>query len=128
MKFNEKGKPTFLDEKDRAAYRLLLSSIRKSNNIFVMKIEVYQGGRTTDKQGKLYNVLIDMIAKHSGNDFTTIEETLLSNFRKEKITIKDMNNEVFNEFIHWTAVFCNEFFDLNIDINEQGNLEIKKIT
>jgi hypothetical protein len=127
MKFNEKGKPTFLDEKDRAAYRLLLSSIKKSNDIFVMKIEIYQGGRATGKQKQLYNVLIDMIAKYSGNDTSTIEETLLSNFKKEKITFNDFNNEIFNEFIEWTIVFCNDFFDLNININEQGNLEIKKV-
>jgi hypothetical protein len=127
MKFNEKGKPTFLDEKDRAAYRLLLSSIKKSNDIFVMKIEIYQGGRATGKQKQLYNFLIDMIAKYSGNDTSTIEETLLSNFKKEKITFNDFNNEIFNEFIEWTIVFCNDFFDLNININEQGNLEIKKV-
>ena len=127
MKFDEKGNPTFFDEQDRAAYRLLLSSIKKSNDIFVMKIEIYQGGRATGKQKQLYNVLIDMIAKYSGNDTSTIEETLLSNFKKEKITFNDFNNEIFNEFIEWTIVFCNDFFDLNININEQGNLEIKKV-
>ena len=127
MKFDERGHPTFNDEQDRAAYRLLLSSIKKSGKLFTMTIGIYEPANITENQKKLYRVVIDLIAMESGNDIKSIEETILSNFSREKIILEDMNNDTFNNFLNFTITFGNDFFNMNITQNENGNFEINKI-
>lgn len=127
MKFDEKGKPDFLDQKDRAAYRLLLSSMKqKGISKFKMTISIIDSKNLTEKQIKLFNVLVDMISSETGEDIQTIEQTLINNFSKTKKSITDFSNEDFSNFLEWTFSFCNEFFNLNVWINDFGNIETKK--
>lgn len=128
MKFDDKGKIAFVDEKDRAAYRLLLSSLKRNGIFkFKMSIDVWKNETISDKQKRLFKVLIDMISKESGNDIQTIEQTLISNFSHTKKDILEFNNEDFNSFLEWIIIFCNDFFNLNVSFNDNGSIEIKKI-
>lgn len=127
MKFQEDGTVTFFDEKDRVSYGTLLSSIKNSSDRFIMTISVYQKEGISQKQKKLFKVLINLIASESGNDVDTIEETLLNSFRKGIRSLEDFNHKDFSDFLEWSVLFCQEFFDVNIQINDNYNFEVKKI-
>ena len=76
MKFDEKGKPDFLDQKDRAAYRLLLSSMKqKGISKFKMTISIIDSKNLTEKQIKLYFKNIDYYVNQD-IDFSVQEKCL----------------------------------------------------
>lgn len=123
MTFDENGKPVFVDKKDRSAYKALLSFIRsKGVNRYVMSIEEEKIKTTSDNQKNLWNVIVNLISMESGNDKQTINQTL----NRSKIPVEDMNNEQFNNLLNNAFILWLEYFNVELSISQQGNIEIKK--
>lgn len=125
MKHGEDGKPTFVDKQDKATFELLLSSYKERNEIFVMTISQRQK-KTSENQIKLWNVLMSMISQETGNDVRSIEETVLSDFSKLNEKVETMGNDRFQELLLYTTNFANEFFNLNITL-ENERFQTKKM-
>lgn len=125
MKHDEKGKPTFLDKKDKAAFELLLSLFKDQNKIFKMTISELEK-RTNEKQIKLWNVLVNLISLETGNDSQTINETLLNNFSKVDNVVSELSNQRFQDLLMFSTNFASEFLNINITL-ENDVFQIKKI-
>ena len=125
MKHGEDGKPTFVDKKDKATFELLLSSYKERNEIFIMTIS-QRKKKTSESQIKLWNVLMSMISQETGNDVRSIEETVLSDFSKLNEKVETMTNDRFQELLLYTTNFANEFFNLNITL-ENDRFQTKKL-
>jgi hypothetical protein len=123
MKFNDNGKPVFVDENDRGAYRALLSFIRsKGIQRFIMSIEEDKINTTSDNQVTLWNVVVGLISFESGNDRATIEQTI----NRTGIAVSDMDNLQFNELLNNSFILCQQYFNVELTIAKNGNIEIKK--
>lgn len=128
FKIQENGKADFIDEKDRAVYKRLLSSIKASGRDKIkITIELVEKPKINEHQINLFKVLIVQICRESGMDYSTVENTLVSNLLYGK-TISELTNQEFSDFLEEVIIFCNEFFNLNVSFNEQTNLiDINKI-
>lgn len=128
FKIKENGKADFIDEKDRAVYKRLLSSIKNSGRDKIrITVELVETSKTNENQMKLFRVLIGQISKESGSDYSTVETTLVNNLLHGKL-VSELTNQEFSDFLEQVIIFCNEFFNLNVSFNEQTNLiEINKI-
>lgn len=128
MKFDKSGKPTFIDEKDRALYRGLLSQILNkygSNAIFEMEIRLHESKDITINQINLFNVLISLIRDYTGQDFNDIKNTLIQKYFGNHIEIDSISKKEFSLFFEFSINFCQEFFNLNVTYNEKtSKLEI----
>lgn len=130
MKFDKSGNVTFVDEKDRAAYGRLLSSISSKNGgiekaRFEMVIRLPESKDINKNQINLFKVLISIIRKETGNDFDMIYNTLIENHFGSIINIESISTKEFSDFFESTLIFSREFFGLNITYNELSrNLEI----
>lgn len=113
MKHDENGKPTFVDKSDKATFESLLSAYKEKGSLFVMSISSYNKN-VNENQLKLWKVLLHLISQESGNDWKTVETTLLENFSPEKKVVENFNNEEFQNLIAYSTNFANEFFGLNI--------------
>lgn len=127
FKIDENGKADFIDQEDKRAYKALLFSLKKKGiNNFKMTIEL-NDDVISDKQERLFKVLIGKISKESGQDEHSIEQTLLKNYSADKKTAGDFSKEEFQEFIEKTSVFCIEFFGFSVGFDKNGHIEIKII-
>ena len=54
------------------------------------------------------------ISEESGNDWKTVEQTLLDNFSPTKRIVEELSNEEFQNLLAFSTNFANEFFGLNI--------------
>lgn len=124
MKHDKDGKAVFVDKKDKAVFERLLSLYKDKGEIFEMTISA-KTKNTTENQMKLWRVLLDHIANETGNDFATIEETLLNGFSASKEIPEQMDNERFQALLHHSCVFANDFLGLNI-IYENDKFQVKK--
>ena len=119
MKHDKSGKPTFVDKADKATFESLLSAYKERNSLFVMTIKPHTKN-ISESQLKLWKVLVHLIAEESGNEWKTVEETLLNNFSPIKRIVEELNNEEFQNLLAYSTNFANEFFGLNIVLeNEQ---------
>lgn len=128
FKINENGRADFMDEKDKAVYKRLLSSIKKSGkDKFRIVIELLEeGNKITEKQQNLFNVIVNRIASHTGNDYNTVKETLVENNLQGK-DLTDLTSAEYSDFLERIIVFSNEFFGLSIQLNPETNhIEISK--
>lgn len=120
MGFDENGKPKFIDKQDRASFKKLLSFMKERGvKKFVMTIQDYNGGITTENQVNLWNFIKGFISDETGNDVKTIEETL-NNTGKQ---VEDMTNQEFNSLLDYSFSVSKEYFNMNIHINKDGRLE-----
>lgn len=128
FKIQENGKADFIDEKDRAVYKRLLSSIKNSGRDKIrITVELVETSKTNENQMKLFRVLVVQVSKESGSDYSTVETTLVNNLLHGKL-VSELTNQEFSDFLEQVIIFCNEFFNLNVSFNEQTNLiEINKI-
>ena len=83
MKHDENGKPTFVDKADKATFESLLLAYKERNSLFIMTISPHVKKINTN-QLKLWKVLLHFISEESGNDWKTVEQTLLDNFSPTK--------------------------------------------
>ena len=113
MKHDENGKPTFVDKADKATFESLLLAYKERNSLFVMTISPHVKKINTN-QLKLWKVLLHFISEESGNDWKTVEQTLLDNFSPTKRIVEDLNNQEFQDLLAYSTNFANEFFGLNI--------------
>ena len=116
----------FADIEDRAVFkRLLLSLERKGIKNYKITIESVEDS-LSEKQEKLFRVLVSKIAEASGNDEDTIEETLLKNYGNKK-SIKDFSKEDFQKFLDLTSAFSIDFFGFAINFDKNGHIQITNI-
>lgn len=123
MKFDESGNPTFVDEKDRAAYGRLLSSISNRYGLesarFVMQIQIPKTKDINNNQINLFRVLVSIIRDETGNDYHTIFNTLIEKHFGSLIEIDTISSKEFSDFFESTLQFSQEFFGLNLTYNEE---------
>ena len=113
MKHDENGKPTFVDKADKATFESLLLAYKERNSLFIMTISPHVKKISTN-QLKLWKVLLHFISEESGNDWKTVEQTLLDNFSPTKRIVEELSNEEFQNLLAFSTNFANEFFGLNI--------------
>jgi len=130
MAVDENGNSKFLDPADKAAYQSLVSAIYNNltsqgrKPIYTITITTYE--RTiNEKQLALWQVLIGMISQHSGNDFETVQETILNSFSRPKEIPEQMSNSRFQELLLFATAFANDFFSLNIELTDDGQFKIQ---
>ena len=122
MKFDNEGKPVFVDKNDRNAFRAFLSYIRnKGVQKFLMTIEETKDITSSEGQVKLWKVVVNLVSIESGNDFETVDQTL----NRSKIPIEDMTNTQFNELLNSAFLLCIEYFNVELTISDNGNINIK---
>ena len=125
MKHDNSGKPAFVDKQDKAVFERLLSLYKDKGEIFEMTISSRSVGKTSESQMKLWRVILDLMAIESGNDFKTIEETLLTNFSANKEQPETMSNDRFQQLLLYATNFANEFMGINI-VLENDKFQIQK--
>ena len=113
MKHDENGKPTFVDKAEKATFESLLLAYKERNSLFIMTISPHVKKINTN-QLKLWKVLLHFISEESGNDWKTVEQTLLDNFSPTKRIVEELSNEEFQNLLAFSTNFANEFFGLNI--------------
>lgn len=124
MKIDEDNKSSFVDKDDRAVMKRLLSSLReKGVKQFKMTIEPIDNESLTDKQKSLFKLIVVKIAEYSGNDYKTVEKTLLESFL-QKNHIENFSKKDFSDFMNWVVPFTNEFFDLGISVDKNGFITV----
>lgn len=121
----------FNDKDDEKKYSRFLNLINQNlvdknkNRVFVLTISIVED-LITKKQIKLWNFLVFLIAKESGNDFRTVNQTILNECGNGKEVEEMLKNE-FYDFIEKTILFTSDFFDLNIIYNQETEqFDIKK--
>ena len=77
-------------------------------------------------QLKLWKILVGFISEESGNEWKTVEQTILNNFSPTKRIVEDLNNQEFQDLLAYSTNFANEFFGLNI-VLENDQFKIQKI-
>lgn len=125
MKHDENGKPVFVDKADKATFESLLLAYKERNSLFVMTISPYSKNINAN-QLKLWKVLVGFISEESGNEWKTVEQTILNNFSPTKRIVEDLNNQEFQDLLAYSTNFANEFFGLNI-VLENDQFKIQKI-
>lgn len=121
MTFDKSGKPIFVDKEDKSNFKKLLSHINnKGVQYFVLRIENYYGNITTDRQIAMWNVICNLIQLESGNDWETINETL----NTTGVSVEGMNNQQFTALMEYTFAVCEEFFNVQLTMSTNGNIEI----
>ncbi len=121
LDISEEGAPKFIDEMDKYSYRRNLKILRSKGVLKIrMIIEVYDGRLTSEKQRNLWLSLVSLIVFESGNDRDTINQTFLSNFKKEP---EQMNNAEFNALLAHTFATVKEMFDINLTLSKEGIIE-----
>ena len=89
MKHDENGKPTFVDKTDKATFESLLLAYKERNSLFVMTISPYSKNINAN-QLKLWKVLVGFISEESGNEWKTVEQTILDNFSPTKRIVESI--------------------------------------
>lgn len=122
----EGDKIKFLDKEDRAAFQRLLFQIEKKGiKFYTMTIDVSEDV-ISDKQEKLFKVLINKVADASGQDSDSIEQTLLKNFGSNK-SVSEFSKEDFQNFLECSSAFTIDFFGFFIDFDQNNHIQINKI-
>lgn len=122
MKFTGSGdKYDFNDKEDRNSFRGFLSFMKnKGVEKFVMVIKPYSDS-VTNKQENLWAFITSFVARETGNDIKTVEETINS----ENRDVSEIDKEEFQILIEKAFSICKEFFNVELEINKYGNIEIK---
>lgn len=132
MRFDANGVPRFADNNDKATFGLLLSAIRerlsneKKDLLFTMTIDFYDKS-ISEKQVKLFDTLVGLVARETGNDHKTISESLTKNNSSENKLPQEMSHEQFQELLERSFIFCHDFLGLNITIDENNHFQIKRL-
>jgi hypothetical protein len=122
----EGDKIKFLDKEDKAAFqRLLFQFEKKGHKTYILTVDVSTDS-ISEKQEKLFEVLVNKVADASGQDKSDIEETLIKNYGNGK-NIKDFSKEEFQNFIELTSAFSIDFFGFSINFDSKGHVQINKI-
>jgi hypothetical protein len=122
------GVIVFNDEKDRKVYEAFLSNIyRKDKNLLLVVTISIKEKKTTEKQIQLWRILVDLIAKESGNDGKTIEETLINHNTSVRKKAEDMTNEELQNLLEKSVLFSQDFFGINIQLNDNNHFELYKV-
>lgn len=125
MKISNEDKISFVDSDDRAVFKRLLSSFKsKGISQYKITVESIDEQNLTEKQVRLFKVLIYRIAKKTGNDFDIVEKTLVEEFLPGK-NINTFSKSEFSDFMNWVVPFCADFFSIEIGIDKNGFIEIK---
>ena len=128
MKQESEGVLVFNDEHDGKVYETFLSNIfNKDKNLLLVVTISIKEKKTNDKQILLWKVLVDFIAKESGNDGKTIEETLIKNNSMVMKKPEDMTNEELQNLLEKSLLFSQEFFGMNIQLNDNNHFELKHL-
>ncbi len=124
ININENGDFNFVDKNDERVLKTLFSSLYKKGikklNLSFSNIE----SNITDKQISLFEVLVSTIKKETGQDEKSIEECLVKNYNKNKSFVSEIPKEDFTDFLESCFHFTQEFFSINININNDGKLQI----
>lgn len=117
----------FVDENERAAFKRLLSQI-KENGIkckYVLTVEpIIESKGITNKQIRLFYVLVNLISQETGQDKDSVKEFLFSGFFNDKISLSLLTSKEFSEFFEWILSHCRDFFGFNVNFNTRtGELE-----
>ena len=125
MKISNEDKISFVDSDDRAVFKRLLSSFKsKGISQYKITVESIDEQNLTEKQVKLFRVLISKIAEKTGNNFDIVEKTLVEEFLPGK-NINIFSKSEFSAFMNWVVPFCADFFSIEIGIDKNGFIEIK---
>lgn len=116
----------FLDPEDKAAFKRLLFQFEKNGHkTYTLTLDVSRDV-VSEKQSKLFAVIVDKVAEASGQDRDTIRETLLSNYGNGK-NITEFSKEEFTNFLDLTSAFSIDFFGFSINFDKNGHVEINKL-
>lgn len=119
IKVFENGTYQFSDSQDEASFRRLLSfAAKKGITELTLDVKQYNSG-TTDKQRAYYNLIIGVIAQQSGHDRAEVKAQI----NPEGLDIYALDNKEFSELLEKAFYIANEFFNVNIGLDEHGNLK-----
>ena len=100
MKISNEDKISFVDSDDRAVFKRLLSSFKsKGISQYKITVESIDEQNLTEKQVKLFRVLISKIAEKTGNNFDIVEKTLVEEFLPGK-NINIFSKSEFSAFMN----------------------------
>ena len=123
MDISKPGAPQFVDPKDREKYRKVLARLRDSGQVkIIMEVKVHVPGMTTKKQVNLSRAICTLIANESGSERKEIEEELLRDF---DVSVEDMNNQQFNDYLNRGIQIAREFFGVELELTSEGHFSIK---
>ncbi len=128
-KINDDLSVDFIDKKDKAVFERLLSSIKATGrDKFKVVIELVEHSKKpSHARIKLLKVMFSKIADISGNDYSTVKETIVHNNLPGK-DLSELTDREFNDFLEKVILFANDFFNLNVKFNEETNhIEINTI-
>lgn len=128
FKQESEGVIVFNDEKDREVYNTFLSNIynKDKNLLLVITISIKEK-KTTQSQIQLWKILVDLIANESGNDGNTVEETLINHNTSICKKVEDMTNEELQNLLEKSILFSQDFFGINIQLNDNNHFELYKV-
>lgn len=132
MNVGVKNHPEFMDLDDEVAFGRLLSSMKKKGiKNYKMTVELIDKSTITRNQLNLYKVLVSKVSEESGQDFDTTESTLLANaLRSTSLESADLTMYTQSQFellLNNSILFCREFFNLSVEFDKNGFIEIKQI-
>lgn len=123
IKILQNGTFEYLD-KDNERVQTLLLFLYKNG---VRKMELTFSApenNVTDKQINLFKVLVSTIKKETGQDEKSIEESLVKNYDKNKTFVSEISKENFTDFLESCFQFTQEFFSINLNIDENGHIKV----
>lgn len=124
IKILENGDFDFLDNNDKRVFKALLLHLFK-NKITNVELSISEiENDISKKQINLFNVLVSLVKKETGQDEKTIEESLVQNYDKNKKYIAQITKEEFTDFLESCFHFVQEFFFINVNIDNNGHLKI----
>lgn len=130
-KIGDHGQIAFIDKNDKASFERLLSSIKTSGkNKFKITISLLEDdSKITEKQKRLFKVLVSMISDHTGSDYNSVYDTLIQDqLPGGKRSLDELSRVQYSNFLEKCCAFSNSFFDLNVQFNSETNeIEIKRI-
>lgn len=118
-KITSSGNYEFVDQKDRASLKELLSFLHSKGVRKVVLSISEDKGITTQKQQKLWDTIKSFIRNESGNDVQTIEQSLNQSGKD----VSKMSHQEFNDLLEDAFILCKDFFGLKLRLDDNGFIE-----
>ena len=123
IKINDDLEFDYIDKDDERAIKALFSSmLRKGINKAVMTITLVEN-KASEKQEKLFNVLVSKVAQESGQDSNTIREEFLKDF--ETKIVRDLSHEQFQQLLESSCAITQEIFGFSVSFDKHNNIQIR---
>lgn len=124
-----KNSITLLDAKDKRAYEALFfavlenSKVKGTRPIVEVTFEIVEK-TLSEKQKKLWQSLLSIMANETGNDTSSIERAVLEDFPVKK-NLEEFTTFEFQNLLLFATEFAHSFLNINI-VYENERFTIKK--